>query len=221
MLLTKIQHRHNPQYINLSLVLFTDQKGDSLLNYSITANTEMLKFMLTFTFSLPKNDDDKEYQNRVLRSTVDTCKMRAGSGGNFLVKMLMENFLKSADFSLRCPMKAGTYNLWNFKVSDSFIPSYLLLSDFKFMIDMNAKVKIPGAKQLVNFYSLKISGEVNKIDWKSGWQLNACFNELIKLNCCGNMSVQPFAVSFLVCYGWMEARIVFGNCFQIKNRVNT
>lgn len=161
---TKVLQRSNPQYLNLSVILFTDPNGDTLLNYTATTFVDMLKVSSTFSFFIPKNDEDSEYQNRVLRSTIDLCRLRTGAGANFIAKMLMENFHKSADFTLQCPMKAGNYNLWNFKVSETFIPSYMLLGDLNFMIDMHVKVKIPSVKPLVNFYSLKFYGQVNKVD---------------------------------------------------------
>lgn len=160
----KVQQRSNPQYLNLSLILFNDTNGDSLLNYSATTFVDMLKVSSTFSFSLQKNEEDLEYQNRVLRSTIDLCRLRTGATGNFVAKMLMENFHKCADFTLQCPMKAGPYNLLNFNVSDAFIPSYLILGDINFMIDMHVKVKIPNVKSLVNFYSLRFYGQINKND---------------------------------------------------------
>src|SRR5690349_6223943 len=90
----EVKSQGNPQFINVSL--FVDK--NSLLNFSAMPFQELDFFLGTFTFAIPKNVNDKKYQNRVLKSTVNLCKLTEGAKGNFVTNMLMENLEKSANF---------------------------------------------------------------------------------------------------------------------------
>lgn len=152
----------NPKYINTTLVLFRGSEGESIFNYSSDINVDLLRLIGTFSFSLQKTKDDNDYENEILRSTVNMCKLEDGVRGNFLTKMLMENFKNCADFSLKCPMQQRNISLTNFKMSENSFPSYLLMTYFKFMVQLKLQSKIPNVKSLVYFQTLKFYGEVEK-----------------------------------------------------------
>lgn len=146
--------------------------------------------MGTFTLSLQKSEKDNDYQNEILRSTINMCKLEDGVRGNFLTKMLMENFYNSSDFSLKCPMKPRTFSLWNFKMSANAFPSYLLTNDFKFMIDLKIQSKIPSVKGLVYFQTLKFFGEVKK------WYNKVVRVSLVLVTGRWFFNVKPFAKNY-------------------------
>lgn len=108
MVWNQVASHYNPTYLNVSLVSFLNSKGENLLNFSMTSNVTIQKYMATFTFSLPKSQNDKEYENQILHSTINMCKLDDGVRGNFLAKMLMEDFYNSADFDLKCPFEPRT-----------------------------------------------------------------------------------------------------------------
>lgn len=163
MIWQQVESHGNSNYVNVSLSTFQDDKKDSLLNFTATSNVTILKYMGTFKFLLPQSDNDKEYRNQVLQSSIDLCKIHDGVRGNFLVKMMMEDFYNKTDaINLRCPSAPGTLNLKNFKVTDSFIPSYLIVGNFKFLIYLRTQAKIPNIKHLQYLYSLKFYGEIKK-----------------------------------------------------------
>lgn len=162
LVLNEIKQQGNAEYNNVSLVLFKSPKAESLLNFTISQNIETIKLMGTFTFSIQKHEKDKDYQNQVMKSTIDMCKLYKGVRGNFLTRMLMENIKKSMDFVLQCPFKPGAYHLWNYQLHDSAIPTYLLTSDLKFMMELRVQAKIPKVKILVPFFALKFYGEIQK-----------------------------------------------------------
>lgn len=159
---TSVASHVNPKYVNTTLILFRGSEGESIFNYSTETSVEILRLMGTFSFSLQKTKDDNDFENEVMKSTVNMCKLEKGVRANFLTKMMMENFKNSSDFSLKCPMKPGRTSLTNFKMSEHSFPSYLLMSYFKFMIQLKLQSKIPKVKSLVYFQTLKFYGEVEK-----------------------------------------------------------
>lgn len=66
---------------------------------------EVNKIMISFTFAIAKDKNDKNYERVVLQSTVNACKMLEGVMGDFLVKMIMENLRKHVLFELKCPFQ--------------------------------------------------------------------------------------------------------------------
>lgn len=144
--------------MNVSLIVF----GDSLLNFTLTTYVEALKLVTMFSFFVQAHEKDNEYQKQIIKSTADLCKIHDGVRANFITKMLMKNLYASADFVLQCPLKPRAYNIWNYRVSDESIPSYLILNDFKFMIEMKVSSKVPKVKTLVHYYTLRFYGEVKK-----------------------------------------------------------
>lgn len=149
----------NQKYINLTLDSFDGPNGEKLFNATVDTFVDVLKLYASISLSLPKSGNDK---NEVFKTTLDLCKIHNGIRGNFIVSMILEHFNSSADYSMQCPMKAGVLHLYNFQVTDSFVPTYLLMSNLKFIVDYQAKAKIPNVKNLVYWYSMKLVGEVKK-----------------------------------------------------------
>lgn len=151
----------NKEFADVNLTVF--MSGDeSLTNFSLNTKVDIKKLIGTFSFNLPKNEKDADFQNRVMQSTVNMCKLGAGVRGNFLTKMLMEDFYKAANFTLECPMPARNYNLSNLKITDTHIPTYLLVGDLNFMIQLRVQAKIPIVKQMVYLYHLKFFGTAGR-----------------------------------------------------------
>ena len=79
------------------------ENGHSYLNASADIFEDLEKVILTFIFAIGSNENDKNYENVMMRSTVNTCKMHEGNRANFIIKMLMDQFTKTADFNFTCP----------------------------------------------------------------------------------------------------------------------
>lgn len=75
------------------------------MNVSFTFNQDVSKLMVHFEFAIPKDKNDKNYGNVIIKSTVSVCKIAQGILSDFVVKMIMEDFHKFADFDIVCPMK--------------------------------------------------------------------------------------------------------------------
>lgn len=146
----------------MSLILFKYPEDEPLFNYNATHNVEVTQMMGTFSLSLKESNKDNDYKNEILKSRFNMCKLEGGVRANFLTKMLMENFQNASDFSFNCPMKAGPFSITNFKMTDNAFPTYLFTNEMNFMMMLKTQVKIPNAKGLINFQTIKFYGELKK-----------------------------------------------------------
>lgn len=163
LILTSVASNANPVIGNVSLVLSQDEDGNSSLNFTLNSTVDVFKIMSTFTFKIPASSKDKEYQKEIHKSTINLCNIAKGNRGNFMVNMLMENFHKSSSFDFKCPYRAAEpLSLINLKITDSFIPNYLILDTLNFLIEMRTKVKITSSKILLHFFTLNFFGKIEK-----------------------------------------------------------
>lgn len=109
--------------------------------------------------AVKKDSNDNEYTNVLLRTSVDVCNLSKGVIGNFVSKILMENFKKSANFEMKCPFEAGNHSITNLEVSDKFIP---MVKEFQFLYQSKAFGKLFKQKKFVNIYTYKIYGVFKK-----------------------------------------------------------
>lgn len=145
--------------------LFRSPQGDSLMNFTSTTFVPFLKMFSTSIFALPRDSKDTEYTNVVMKATVDLCKMREGVRGNFITRMVMEFFDSLKEPILKCPLKPRYTECWNYKLTSSQIPTYLLINDIKFMLEMRHKAKLSNSKLLIHIYTLKLYGLASKLPW--------------------------------------------------------
>lgn len=57
-----------------------------------------------FTFSVPKDKNDKSFEKIIINSNVNVCKMMNGVAGDFITKMIAEDLMKGSNFGV-CPIK--------------------------------------------------------------------------------------------------------------------
>lgn len=162
MILTDVRHQVNTKYVNQTVFLFKGPNNETLLNYTSDTYVDVLRLLASISIAVPKDERDKEFHLQIIKSTLDMCKLSEGVRGNFLAKVFLEYFHESSDYAMTCPMKAGISHMWNFQVSDSFIPNYLVPRTIRFLFDMNVKAKIPNVKPFVPWYSVKFIGEIIK-----------------------------------------------------------
>lgn len=61
--------------------------------------------LVQFMFAIPRDKNDKNYENIVIKTSTNVCKLAQGVMGDFVVKMIMTDFHKFADFDIGCPFK--------------------------------------------------------------------------------------------------------------------
>lgn len=76
---------------------------------TITATYDSLvvieKMMMQLKIMVPADDNDKSFQKEFFRTSIDVQKLFNGIQGNFIVKVMMENFFKSIDFEPKFPLQ--------------------------------------------------------------------------------------------------------------------
>lgn len=150
----------NEKYINLTIDAFEGPNGETLVNYTSDTYVDVLKIFFSVSVSLP-NGGGRD-KNEIFKTTLDLCKIQDGLRGNFVASVVMEHFNSSADYAMQCPLKAGVAHMYNFQITDSFFPTYILMNNVKFTMDLQAKAKIANVKKLLYWYSIKLEGEVRK-----------------------------------------------------------
>lgn len=109
--------------------------------------------------AVKRDTKDTEYTNILLKTSVDICKISDGVLGNFLTKIVMENFRKSSNFEMKCPFETGNHTVTNLEVSDKFIP---ILREFEFKYQSEMFGKVGKVKKLVHIYTYQVFGVFKK-----------------------------------------------------------
>jgi hypothetical protein len=169
----------DPAYSNFSSFITRNEQNETAVTVHVDFGCKIEKVFIEFTLSLPKDNNDKNYERNLVHSTINVCKMLNGVMGNFLSKMIMERLKKFATFDLKCPFAKvrggsssvsgsdfiifqGHYVVSNFTLSNTFIPSYLLLNDIKYMIVAKLNGKVANHKGLVHLFTVKTYGTILK-----------------------------------------------------------
>jgi hypothetical protein len=100
----RIDSLDNPEFGRISMKTAIGPTGSTVLNLSLVFNQQITVAKCLVILSIPKDKNDQNYENVVIRSSVDMCKMFQGITGNFLTRMVMENIKKIIDFDLKCPI---------------------------------------------------------------------------------------------------------------------
>lgn len=66
---------------------------------------EARKIMLYCQVNLPQDEKDKEYQKVLMKTSINLEKLWKGIQGNFMIKVVMANFLEVIDFEPKFPVK--------------------------------------------------------------------------------------------------------------------
>lgn len=170
-------YSNDPNYANVITSLGVNANNDSYLNASAETFVDLAKLMviielnkfkikmtfflqMTFTFSLPKNEQDKNYEMTLLQSTISSCKILNGTRGNFIIKMLLDDLDKFIDFKFSCPFQAQKFGMYNFLPQEKFLPAILQNRSIKFQLITKFDGKLLNAKKSVWLFSFKVLGEI-------------------------------------------------------------
>jgi hypothetical protein len=115
---------------------------------------------MTFKLSLPRNDQDKNYEFTFLDSTVSACNFDKGTRGNFMVRMLFDDFDKYFDCKFECPFKKQNFGFYNFIPNDNYLPPILFNRSLKFLLTVKINGKLNHSKNSIWLISMKITGNL-------------------------------------------------------------
>ncbi|CAO1366056.1 unnamed protein product [Diamesa hyperborea] len=142
---------HSISWENRDGLAYVNASGDFLHPFEKMQNVVMV--------AVKKDSTDKEYTNILLKTSVNVCNLSKGVIGNFVTKVLMENFKKSANFEMKCPFETGNHSIVNLEVSDKLIP---IFKEFEFLYQSQSFGKLYRKKGLVNIYTYKVYGLFKK-----------------------------------------------------------
>jgi len=161
--LTDAEVKFNDNYNMLNVSVTHNENGDSIFNLKNDNFKVLQAFQLKISFSYSQKFDNEDYQQELMKSTLNACKTAGSSMANFIIKIIMDKFAKHSDFELKCPFQKKTYKIIDLKIGsdiEKFIPSFMLRNG-SFMLQVDAKGKVAGAKFLTNLYTIKIHGKQN------------------------------------------------------------
>jgi len=155
-----LERQFNKNYYIPILTFENDPKtGELTVNFSSNFMTNLTAYVQFYTVRIATGLKASNYDVEVLKSSINVCKMANGTRGNFLIKMLMEEFTKHASFKIGCPLSTGLFNITNWKLNENLLPGFLL-RNVSFMLRIDGKGKGFNDKGLKEMYSLKIFGKL-------------------------------------------------------------
>ena len=92
--------------------MIKNKQKDTIMNITINFAYEVSKVMISFSFDVPKDNNDKNFERTIIKSTINVCKMFQGVMGDFIVKTIMDVLHKSVDFELKCPFPKVNFNFY-------------------------------------------------------------------------------------------------------------
>jgi Protein of unknown function (DUF1091) len=115
-------YNSNLKYANISTKVWLEN-GESYQNLSFETFVDLDRIIVRSVFAIPRDENDKNFENIILQSSVDTCKMMQGNRANFLVKMFMDQINKTSDIgSFTCPFPKVSFEYFEeFKLIFNFI----------------------------------------------------------------------------------------------------
>lgn len=104
------------KYLEQNFSIFNDGVHNSLLNVSSHFLVTAEKLKIAIAIELPRDDQDKDYQRTLFKSTFDLDKMSADSNGSFFVKAIFRNVFCSFDRPLKFPILAVSSNYIHYQI---------------------------------------------------------------------------------------------------------
>lgn len=122
---------------------------------------DLIRVEGTFELAKKHSYSEKDYNEVLLKGSMNFCNMAKGMRGNFIINMIMDNLKDFSNFQFSCPTKKGFYHYTDFPiVNDKYLPHFLSAEDRTgyWQFAFNFKGKFNGTKLLVNILKVKICG---------------------------------------------------------------
>jgi hypothetical protein len=169
----------NDGYANFTYNLVKSDSGDSSMNITYYYGADIVKELIQFEIFVQKDQNDRNYERQLIKTTINVCKMADGILGDFVARMIMDDLHKFIDFDLKCPFRRvrcdlqnfgvhcihefqGFYNLKNFMLTDKYVPIRMLKNNVKFSLMARVSGKIERKRGLIHLFTVKAFGEIQK-----------------------------------------------------------
>lgn len=92
--------------VNLTFKTFNDGAHDTIFNATFQTFFRIDKMTVNIKINVPLDKTDREFKKQMFSTSLDAGKALKGIGGNFVVNLMAEGFLKSFDVVPKFPMEA-------------------------------------------------------------------------------------------------------------------
>lgn len=164
MVISEIKTYGNPKYVQNVTISFTvDENGVNRLKLLLKFNITFVNSTTTIDCKFKSNPKSNEYDQQLLKTTINNCRLFQGISSNFIMKTLLENIEnEKGNFIFKCPFGPTTYELKNIPFHDKYFPKIFLFQDFHMRCDSKIKTKIKNTKIYVPFFNLLSTTYVTK-----------------------------------------------------------
>lgn len=161
----------------MSSSIYNDGVHSTLLNLTTSRSEILESLVLYLKVSIGRDKFDTSYQVDMLRTTIKMTKLYEGITGNFVGKIILEDFFKNVDVTPKfpipkvCQLKLESnfqlimllhqmnLTLTNVCPSDEHIP---LFNGTKMLFSMRGVGKIPAKKSNVFLFNIDLFSEIRR-----------------------------------------------------------
>jgi hypothetical protein len=94
----------NLKLSNVTWTLNKDERGNFLTSANVSLNFDVFKLVALYNFSIPSDNEDREFKKMLIKSNLDVCRMAKGNRGDKIGRFMMDEIAKYADFDMKCPI---------------------------------------------------------------------------------------------------------------------
>lgn len=105
-----------------------------------------------------QNNQNNKDNEQTLRGTIDVCNVQKATFGNFIIKLIVENFETYSNYKFQCPVKKGSLYVYNLGIDLKNIPSHIIEFYRLWEITLVVKGKTANMKLLDKMITTKIRG---------------------------------------------------------------
>ena len=75
-----------------------------MFNLTLSFASRVSDMVMILKYAIPKHPDDRNYENVLYQTNVNTCKLFAGMTANVFARMLLEDLKNYTAFEVKCPL---------------------------------------------------------------------------------------------------------------------
>lgn len=101
----RVSNEIDKNIANLNITLYNDGIHNTMVDVVVNFLVVAHGFSYEIALNMPESRNDRSFKRLFLRTAVDIEKFLKGNRGNFVVAMLLDQYLKCLDFELKFPLK--------------------------------------------------------------------------------------------------------------------
>lgn len=99
----RITYDLNPKVLNISVAYINKELEDAVFNATINVFETVESMKAYVTIRVPEDKNDRLFKKELMKTSIDIAKVLSRNAGNFLIRGMLENLLKSFDFEPTFP----------------------------------------------------------------------------------------------------------------------